>query len=53
MVQTKVILLAVMLIGMVGAFEIESEQGEMVVILQDMRNNITDIEWNAIIQSMK
>jgi hypothetical protein len=53
MVQAKIIILAVMLVGLGSAFEIESEQVEMVPILQDMRNNITDLEWNTIIQSMK
>lgn len=50
MVQAKIFVLAVLLIASVSALVIETEGEES--FLQDLRNNISDLEWNTIIQTL-
>jgi hypothetical protein len=52
MVPTKIIAIVVILVVSAGALGIETEEEGTFPILQDLRNNITDQEWSAIIQSI-
>ena len=52
MVPTKIIVMAVILVASASALGIETEGEGASPILQDLRNNITDQEWSAIIQSI-